>query len=63
MHDHDAPLQAVAGLLGHGRFINGANLHRVSVGRMMKTMTALRADTGVRMRPVIEAAVANARFV
>jgi integrase/recombinase XerC len=37
MHDHDAPLQAVAGLLGHARLSTAQIYTRVSVGRMMQT--------------------------
>jgi site-specific recombinase XerD len=40
MHDHDAPLQAVASLLGHARLSTAQIYTRVSVGRMMKTYNA-----------------------
>jgi site-specific recombinase XerC len=36
MHDHNAPLQAVASLLGHAR-LSAQIYTRVSVGRMMDT--------------------------
>lgn len=37
MHDHNAPLQAVATLLGHARLSTAQIYTRVSVGRMMQT--------------------------
>jgi integrase/recombinase XerC len=37
MHDHEAPLQAVAALLGHARLSTAQIYTRVSVGRMMHT--------------------------
>lgn len=37
MHDHDAPLQAVAALLGHARLSTSQVYTRVSIGRMMQT--------------------------
>jgi len=37
MHDHDAPLQGVAALLGHARLSSTQIYTRVSVGRMMQT--------------------------
>jgi hypothetical protein len=37
MHDHEAPLQAVAVLLGHARLSTAQIYTRVSVGRMMQT--------------------------
>jgi site-specific recombinase XerD len=37
MHDHEAPLQAVAALLGHARLSTAQIYTRVSVGRMMQT--------------------------
>ena len=40
MHDHNAPLQAVASLLGHARLSTAQIYTRVSVGRMMQTYKA-----------------------
>jgi integrase/recombinase XerC len=40
MHDHDAPLQAVATLLGHAKLSTAQIYTRVSVGRMMKSYNA-----------------------
>jgi len=37
MHDHEAPLQAVATFLGHARLSTAQIYTRVSVGRMMQT--------------------------
>lgn len=37
MHDHGAPLQAVATFLGHARLSTAQIYARVSVGRMMET--------------------------
>lgn len=40
MHDHNAPLQGVATLLGHARLSTAQIYTRVSVGRMMQTYNA-----------------------
>lgn len=37
LHDHGAPLQAIAALLGHARLSTAQMYTRVSVGRMMQT--------------------------
>jgi len=45
MHDHNAPLQAVASLLSHVRLSTAQIYTRVSVGRMMKTYNAAHPHT------------------
>ncbi len=40
MHDHNAPLQAIATLLGHAKLSTAQIYTRVSVGRMMQTYNA-----------------------
>jgi integrase/recombinase XerC len=40
MHDHNAPLQAVASFLGHAKLSTAQIYTRVSVGRMMQTYRA-----------------------
>jgi site-specific recombinase XerD len=40
MHDHNAPLQAVATFLGHAKLSTAQIYTRVSVGRMMQTYKA-----------------------
>jgi integrase/recombinase XerC len=37
LHDHGAPLQAIAALLGHAKLSTAQMYTRVSVGRMMQT--------------------------
>jgi hypothetical protein len=39
-HDHNAPLQAIATLLGHAKLSIAQIYTRVSVGRMMQTYNA-----------------------
>jgi hypothetical protein len=60
MHDHDAPLQAVASLLGHARLSTAQIYTRVSVGRMMKTYNAAHPHARLSWRSVMNA---NAQHV
>lgn len=48
MHDHEAPLQAVAALLGHARLATAQIYTRVSVGRMMQTYNAAHPHARVK---------------
>jgi site-specific recombinase XerD len=40
MHDHGAPLQAVATFLGHAKLATAQIYTRVSIGRMIETYRA-----------------------
>jgi integrase/recombinase XerC len=46
MHDHEAPLQAVATFLGHARLSTAQIYTRVSVGRMMQTYNRAHPHAG-----------------
>jgi site-specific recombinase XerD len=46
MHDHGAPLQAVATFLGHARLSTAQIYTRVSVGRMMETYRKAHPHAG-----------------
>lgn len=46
MHNHNAPLQAVATLLGHARLSTAQIYTRVSVGRMMQTYRSAHRTPG-----------------
>ena len=46
MHDHGAPIQAIAALLGHARLSTAQLYTRVSVGRMMETYRKAHPHAG-----------------
>lgn len=48
MHDHGAPIQAIAAMLGHARLSTSQIYIRVSVGRMMQAYNQARPHAGGR---------------